>query len=150
MSATDDTRPAAQYDPPPGLVALGTRVTVELVNRHGERETLTFDIVPDAAADLDAGFLAAGAPLGRAIMGRPSGSRVPYRLGDLVEVWIVQVTRSERAPDADAAESREAATRAAVDRAATEETIQLALTFSSKWGDYDPTPLTRGADEVET
>ena len=45
-----------QYDPPPGIVALGTEVEVELISRDGDAERLTFDIVPEQAADFDAGF----------------------------------------------------------------------------------------------
>ena len=138
-----------QYDPAPGLVALGTRVELELVDRQGAVEALAVDIVPDTAADLGAGFLGASTPLARAIVGRPARSRAPYQMGDLVEVRIVSVKRSARVADASAAAAREAATREAVDRAATEETIQLALTFSSKWGDYDPAPLERDGDAEE-
>lgn len=142
-------REPRQYDPAPGLVALGTRVELELVDRHGAVEALAVDIVPDAAADLDAGFLGISTPLARAIVGRPAGSRAPYHMGDLVEVRIVSVMRSARVADVGAAAAREAATREAVDRAATEETIQLALTFSSKWGDYDPTPLEHDEEAEE-
>lgn len=138
-----------QYDPAPGLVALGTRVGLELVDGHGDAEALAVDIVPDEAADLAEGFLGASTPLARAIMGRPAGSRTPYRMGDLVEVRIVSVGRSIRSADKSAAAAREAATREAVNRAATQETIQLALTFSSKWGDYDPAPLERMDGEAD-
>ena len=65
---------APRYDPHPGLVALGTRVEVEMVSELGDSERLTFDIVPDRAADFTAGFLGAGTPLAQAIMGRPAGS----------------------------------------------------------------------------
>lgn len=142
-------REQRQYDPAPALVALGTRVELELVDRQGAVEALAVDIVPDAAADMEAGFLGASTPLARAIMGRPAGSRARYHMGDLVEVRIASVSRSARVADASAAAAREAATREAVDRAATEETIQLALTFSSKWGDYDPAPLERDGDAEE-
>ncbi len=114
------------------------RVELELVDGHGEAESLAVDIVPDEAADLAEGFLGASTPW-RAVMGRPAGSRVPYRMGDLVEVRILAVSRSTRVPDASAAAARRPP-RAAVDRAAIEETIQLAATFSSKRGDYDPRP----------
>jgi hypothetical protein len=132
-------------------VALGTRIEVELLTAEGDSEALAFDIVPDDAADFAAGFLGASTPLARAIMGRPAGSRVLYSAGDIVEVHIVSVARSERAADRDAAAERDAATRDAVNRAETEDTIRLALTFSSKWGDYDPEPLERDEteDEVE-
>ncbi len=136
---------APRYDPPPGLVALGTEVEVELVGRDGDVERLVFDIVPEQAADFEAGFLAITTPLARAIVGRSAGVEVPYRMGDVVRVRIVSVRRSERRAEHGAAAERDAATRDAVQRAKTDETIQLALTFSSKWGDYDPEPLERDA-----
>jgi len=135
------TNGAPRYDPPPGLVALGTRVEVEMVSELGDSERLTFDIVPDRAADFTAGFLGAGTPLAQAIMGRPAGSVVPYRVGDMAEVRILAVALSERPADADAAEARNAATQEAVDRAKTDESVQLALTVNVKWGGYDPEPL---------
>lgn len=134
-----------QYDPPPGIVALGTEVEVELISRDGDAERLTFDIVPEQAADFDAGFLAVTTPLARAIVGRSAGAQVAYRMGDVVRVKVLSVRRSRRRAEHGAAAERDAATREAVERAKTDETIQLALTFSSKWGDYDPEPLERDA-----
>ena len=130
-----------RYDPHPGLVALGTRVEVEMVSEFGDSERLAFDIVPDRAADFAAGFLGAGTPLAQAIMGRPEGSIVPYSAADITEVHILSVTRSERAGDETAAEARLAATQEAVERAKTDEMVQLALTVNVKWGGYDPEPL---------
>ena len=138
-----------QYDPPPGLVAVGTEVEVELVSRDGEAERLRFDIVPEQAADFEAGFLAVTTPLARAIVGRSAGAEVPYRRGDVVKVRVLSVRRSERQAEHGAAAERDAATRDAVQRAKTDETIQLALTFSSKWGDYDPEPLERKSEPEE-
>jgi hypothetical protein len=138
-----------KYDPPPGLVALGTHVEVELSTVEGDAERLAFDIVPDEAADFTAGFLGASTPLARAIMGRPTGTVVPYVAGDIVRATILSVRLSERAADTDAAAARDAATREAVERAKTEDTIRLALTFSSKWGDYDPTPLEPNAQDED-
>jgi hypothetical protein len=132
---------APRYDPHPGLVALGTRVEVEMVSEFGDSERLAFDIVPDRAADFAAGFLGAGTPLAQAIMGRPEGSIVPYSTADITEVHILSVTRSERAGDETAAEARLAATQEAVERAKTDEMVQLALTVNVKWGGYDPEPL---------
>ena len=132
------TNGAPRYDPHPGLVALGTRVEVEIVSELGDSERLTFDIVPDRAADFAAGFLGAGTLLARAIMGRPVGSVVPYRVGDLAEVRILAVALSERRAAEDAAEIRQALTHEAVERAKLDEMVQLALTVNVKWGDYDP------------
>lgn len=138
-----------KYDPPPGTVAVGTHVEVELSTVEGDAERLGFDIVPDAAADFAAGFLGASTPLARAIMGRSAGTVVPYAAGDIVRATILAVRLSERAADTDAAAARDAATREAVERAKTEDTIRLALTFSSKWGDYDPTPLEPNAQDAD-
>ncbi len=102
--------------------------------------------MPDRAADFAAGFLGAGTPLAQAIMGHPAGSTVPYRVGDLAEVRILAVTLSERLADGDAAEARNAATQEAVERAKTDELVQLALTVNVKWGGYDPEPLERDRD----
>lgn len=144
MSGTPD-EPRPDYDPPPGIVAVGSRVEVELISRDGDVEQLAFDVVPEQAADFEAGFLAVTAPLARAIVGRPAGAEVAYQMGDIVKVRILSVERSRRRAEQDAAAAREATTREAVERAKTDETIQLALTFSSKWGDYDPTHLDRDA-----
>jgi hypothetical protein len=140
-----EPRRTPEYDPPPGLVALGTEVEVELISRDGAAERLAFDIVPEQAADFDVGFLSITTPLARAIVGRPAGVEVPYRMGDVAKVRVLSVRRSQRRAEQDAAAERDAATRDAVQRAKTDETIQLALTFSSKWGDYDPEPLERDA-----
>jgi len=140
-----EERATPRYDPPPGVVALGTHVEVELISRDGDPERLAFDIVPEQAADFDAGFLAITTPLARAIVGRSGGAEIPYRMGDVVRVRVLSVRLSERRAEQDAAAERDAATRDAVQRAKTDETIQLALTFSSKWGDYDPEPFERDA-----
>jgi hypothetical protein len=145
--ATMTDKPTRRYDPHPGLVALGTRVEVELLTAEGDSEELAFDVVPDEAADFASGFLGASTPLARAIMGRPAGSHVPYNAGDIVEARILSVERSERTADRDAAAERDAATRDAVNRAEAEDTIRLALTFNSKWGDYDPEPLERDDED---
>ena len=128
----------ARYDPHPGLVALGTRVEIEMITEHGERERLVFDLVPDRAADFAQGFLGASTPIARAIMGRPAGSRLPYRVDDMAEVRILSVAPSERRAPDDAAGAREARTQEAVDQAKLDEMVQLALTVNVKWGDYDP------------
>lgn len=134
------------YDPPPGVVALGARVEVELLNNTGDVERLAFDLAPDSAADFDAGFLGAGTPLARAIIGRPVGARVPYRQGDVIEATILAVTPSVRAADLSAAAARTASTDQAVERAKVDVDVQLALTVNIKWGDYDPGVLPSGHD----
>jgi hypothetical protein len=119
------------------LIKIGSYVEVELISATGETECLAFDLVRDAAADFAVGFLGVSTPLGQAIVGRPAGVTVPYRLADVVAVRIVSVTESRRVPDAGAAAARQAVAREAVERHDREEMARLSLTFSSKWGDWD-------------
>ncbi len=119
-------------------VAPGTRVQVDLIDRKGKREHLAFDLVPDEQADFESGFLGAGTPLGKAVLGHKAGSTVPYRVGDLVRVQVLSVEQSVRGPAADAAEKREALLRQARSKSDLNNMISFALTFDSKWGDYDP------------
>jgi Transcription elongation factor, GreA/GreB, C-term len=120
------------------VVRVGTRVDVELVDDSGGAERLSFDIVPESAADFSAGFLGAATPLALAILGERAGSVVSYTLADVVAVRILSVKPSERAPEAGVAEAREAATREAVNKSNLEDAVRLALTVDVKWGDYDP------------
>jgi hypothetical protein len=53
-------------------------------------------------------------------------------------VRILSVKPSDRAPEAGAAEAREAALREAVNKSNLEDAVRLALTVDVKWGDYDP------------
>lgn len=138
MTDTHARESPHRYDPYPGLVALGTRVEAELMDQAGRGERLAFDIVPDRAADFAAGFLGAGTPLAQAIMGRPAGTVVSYEVGDMNEVRILSVARSQRVADEDAAATRQAAVQEAVERSNLEEMVRLALTVDVKWGDYDP------------
>ena len=122
-------------------VHVGTRVEVELIDTAGGAERLAFDVVPESAADYSAGFLGAGTPLAQAILGEVTGSTVPYRLADVVSVRILSVEPSQRAPEAGAAQARQAMLREAVDKSNLEDAVRLALTVDVKWGDYDPEGL---------
>ncbi|MEJ5200392.1 MAG: hypothetical protein WHX53_15840, partial [Anaerolineae bacterium] len=102
---------------------------------------LAFDIVPDAQADFAAGFLAAGAPLARAILGRCVGETVPYAADDALAVRILSAQPGARVPSPDRAAARAAAIQKAVERAEREEMARLALTVDVKWGAYDPSAL---------
>ena len=128
-------------------VKIGTRVKIELVSENGDAERLAFDVVPDAQADFASGFLGAGTPLALAILGQPAGATVPYAVADEVEVRILSVTPSERAPAPEIAAAREAAAQEAVSKANMEEMVRLALTVDVKWGDYDPEALESGWDK---
>ncbi len=133
----------------PEIVRTGQQVILEMTDQDGRRERMTLDVVPDTAADFAAGFLGSGTPLACAIMGRPVGSVVPYRMADIVEVHILAIAPSPRVPAEDAAAGRDAATQEAVSRSNLEESVRLALTVDVKWGEYDPESLEPPADSSD-
>lgn len=148
-----DKRPVERIDhevalpTAPPRVRIGACVEIELVSEDGDLERLTVDVVPDAQADFANGFLGVSTPLAQAIIGRTAGARVTYAAADVVEVHVRSVRRSERAPAADVAAVRDAATQEAVSRANMEDAVRLALTVNVKWGDYDPEALESGWDQ---
>jgi hypothetical protein len=125
--------------PVPGVWAMvGTRVEIELIGSGGDVERMALDIVPDAQADLAAGFLGAGTPLALTMHGHRAGETVAYDQADIRAVRILSIAQSERRPDPDAAAARKAVARAAVRKSDLVDTVRLALTVDVKWGDYDP------------
>jgi hypothetical protein len=127
-------------------VAVGTHVDVELVTEEADAEQMAFDVVPDSKADFGAGFLGAGTPLAKAILGRRAGDRVPYQAADIVEVRILSVAPATAPPPGDTAASRQAVIDEAVSRSNLADTLQLALTVDVKWGDYDPEGIEKNWD----
>ncbi len=120
----------------------GRHVELEIRYAGGEVEQLSLDLVPDSAADFEQGFLGQGTPLAKAILGRAAGEVVPYRVGDALEVRILSVAASLSAQPTDLSERREETLRKALRDSDRTSTILFASSYSSKWGDYDPTPLT--------
>jgi len=118
-------------------VTLNSRVKVALVDSTGQTEEMEFTLVTARQADLKSGLLDENAPLGRALMGRSLGDRIPYALGDLREVRILELESSEAAISPEAAQKR----RADVKKAAAQSEITNQMIFAtasgSKWGDYD-------------
>lgn len=117
-------------------VEFGSAVTVELIDQDGHAEPLVFVIVAERAADFDRGLLGENTPLARAILGQRVGSTVPYVMGDIRQVRIVQ------AQPADVTQEDVAARRAAVLAKAREDAARtnaemFAASFSSKWGNYE-------------
>jgi hypothetical protein len=129
--------------------AIGTHVQVELFNQAGKREPLAFDVVEDAQADFERGFLGANTPLARAIMGQRAGATIPYTMGDIARVHIVSIAPSSNAPPEDAAQKREQVIRQVIDKSDLANAISYALSFDSKWGDYDPEALARNWTESD-
>jgi len=134
-------------DDTPLTVSPGTTVTVELVSESGEHEPMSFQIVPDKLADLKNGFLGEGTPLAKTLAGCTTGELVPYRMGDICAVQVVSVTPAQTAPDPGVVARREETLRKAVKQSEITNAINLATTFSSKWGDYDPTTLSEELDK---
>jgi len=137
-------------------VAVGTHVEVELIPESGERDRLAFDVVPDAMADFAAGFLGAGTPLAQAILGRCAGSVLPYQAGDIMQVKILSVEASARAPRADVSADRQAVIQKAISKSDLTDAVRFALTVDQKWGDTDPEGIvsnwagTSGEEEPES
>ena len=135
-----------QPEPAELRAAVGTHVEVALLTETGASEQMAFDVVPDSKADFGAGFLGAGTPLAKAILGHPAGSHLPYEAADIVQVHILGVTPSTSAPPDDVAANRQAAIDEAVSKSNLADTLQLALTVDVKWGDYDPEGIEKNWD----
>jgi hypothetical protein len=129
---------SGQANTEPEQVTLGTHVEVELVPATGAGEALEFDVVPDNRADFAAGFMGVGTPLVQAILGHRAGSRIEYKLADVVEVRIISISASEKAPAHDVGAQRQAVIREAIGRSTLADAQRLAITVDVKWGDYDP------------
>ena len=133
------THEASQQPPtPPGEVAIGTRVEVELIGEAGAPEHLAFDVVPDSQADFSSGFLGAGTPLAQALLGQRAGSLVPYRVGDILEVRVLAVATSGRAPTSQPVTDRQAVIQEAISKSDLADAVRFSLTVDQKWGETDP------------
>ncbi|HMN30699.1 MAG TPA: hypothetical protein PKE45_21280, partial [Caldilineaceae bacterium] len=114
----------------------GSQVEVELIDQEGGRERLTVVIVADEMADLDNGRLGEQTPLAKTILGRPVGSLLPYRVGELSQVKICRARRIA-APVAGAeAARRQAVLQKARHDAERTNAEMFAASYSGKWGDY--------------
>jgi hypothetical protein len=130
--------PAEEANPEPRLlVAVGTHVEVELIDRTGARERLAFDVVPDRAADFAHGCLGEGTPLAKAILGQVAGSRLDYRMDDTQAVLILSVAPAAGV-STEAANRRQAALEKTVKQLNRTNAAVFAASYNGKWGDYDP------------
>jgi hypothetical protein len=118
-------------------VTLNCRVHVELVDTAGQVEQREFTLVPPEQADAKSALLGADTPLGRLLLGRCAGAKMPYRVGDLREVRLLAVEAGADNLSSEAASKR----REAVQKAAARSEITNQMIFStasgSKWGGYD-------------
>ncbi len=119
----------------PKRVMIHTKVELELFTESGEREPLVVQLAEGRSANLAEGWMDIDAPLGRAIRGQVVGARVPYRMGDIVAVRIVQVSPVD-VPTDDAEARRQQILEEA--RRKSEQTTQeiFSSTYGSKWGAY--------------
>jgi hypothetical protein len=116
---------------------VGSFVEVELVEKSGAAEKLTFTLVEDSQADFSAGFLGRGTPLARAILGRKAGETLPYLLGDLVQVRILAVQPKGQVQTENVTARRQATLRRAVSHSDYVNALIFAGSVNSKWGEYD-------------
>ena len=118
-------------------ILIGSAVDIELVDSAGVVEPRVFTIVAQKQADFRAGLLGENSPLGRALLGRYAGEVIPYPVGDLREVRILEVKTASEPISGELAEQR----RATVQEAANQSEIISQLIFAtargSKWGEYD-------------
>lgn len=131
------------------LVATNTRIKIELVSKTRTREKLEFVLVPDDAADFDRGLLGLGTPLAQAILGHAAEETLDYKRGDIVQVKILSVQPNTASTAPAAGEAREETLRRARDKAELDNMVSFALTFDSKWGDYDPEQIVKQYEENE-
>lgn len=121
----------------PEQVRIGAQVMVELVNEHGDGEPLTVTIVREQFADLENGRLGAQTPLAKAMLGKCAGVTIPYRMGDIRQLRILDVRPAPMAALEDTEARRQAALQAAVAAAERTNAEMFAASYSGKWGDYE-------------
>jgi hypothetical protein len=121
----------------PISISLNCRLLVELVESTGECEQREFTLVTAKQADFQSGLLDENTPLARVLIGHHAGDMVPYSMGDLKEIRILNVIQDVEKISTEKAEKR----RAAVQKAEAQSEITNQMIFStasgSKWGDYE-------------
>jgi hypothetical protein len=127
----------------------GRHVEIALRYVDGTVEQLRLDIVADAAADFDAGFLGESTPLAKALMGKTAGSVIAYRAGDIVEVRVLAVSADLRAAPSDLSQRRESVIRKALRDSDHTSLVMYASAMNNKWGDYDPGALKNDEEDEE-
>ncbi len=124
--------------PQPEKIMVGCQVEVNLQDREGKKEKLTFLIVPPEAADFAHGYLGANTPIAQALIGETVGVTIPYLKDDIYSIEILSVKKSGVIAPNNASERREASLRKATQEVADTNAAVFASSFSGKWGDYDP------------
>jgi Transcription elongation factor, GreA/GreB, C-term len=130
-------------------IELGTRADIELIAKDRSREKLQLVIVADQAANFDQGFLGISTPLAQTIIGHGAGETLDYPRGDILQVNILSVQAAGEAVSAETAEQRDQRLRRARDKAELANMVSFALTFDSKWGDYDPEQIVENFEDSD-
>ena len=118
-------------------VGIGTHVVIEMRSTDGTDEQMAFFIVPEVAADYDAGYMGADTPLAKALLGKYAGATVPYVMGDIESIRVIEITRPSKQAPADGASRRQSAYEEALRKAERTNAEMFASSYGSKWGSYD-------------
>lgn len=121
----------------PEQVRIGALVTLELINERGDSEPLTVTLVREQFADLENGLLGAQTPLAKAMLGKRAGVTIPYRMGDIRQIRILDVRPAQTTALADTEARRQAALQAALTAVERTNAEMFAASYSGKWGDYE-------------
>ncbi len=120
------------------MITVGSKVELELVDRSGNKEQLSFIIVQDAAADFSQGYMSEAAPLVKAILGERAGTIIPYLREDILSIEILAVSKTSNPPAANMTEARKKRMKSITQEIENTNAMVFASSFSGKWGDYDP------------
>ncbi len=120
------------------VVSFGSQVEIELTDRAGNKERLSFVIVPDDVADFAHGLLSEKTALAKAVLGERIGTPIPYLKDDILSIQVLAISASATQPSEDAAQKRQADALKAARAVQDTNAMVFASSFSGKWGDYDP------------
>ena len=122
-------------------ISVGCKVEVNLIDRGGNKNRLSFIIVPDESADFEHSFLGMSTPIARALLGERQGNTIPYLRDDILAIEILSVTQSTEKPPDDVKKKRQTRMNKAIREVEHTNAVVFASSFSGKWGDYDPNSL---------
>lgn len=123
------------------IISIGSHVTLNLLDRIGNKERMEFDIVPDDSADYIHGFLGESTPIAKVLLGERASSVIPYLKEDILAIEILSVAPSTIKPPKNTKEKRQSKMDKAIREVEHTNAVVFASSFSGKWGDYDPDSL---------
>jgi hypothetical protein len=132
------------------LIAVGSQVEIDLIDRAGKREHLKVVIVKDESADFSQGYLSENTTLAKALLGERKGTTIPYLKDDILGIEILMVTKPTDEPARDVAEKRKAMMKKTQQEVEDTNAMIFASSFSGKWGDYDPDSIPKEKKPEDT